>query len=239
MSRSWLYRLGRLSAPHLLKAQWLWQSLAGSEVERRRAEYALGHVLANIYEREHAIDGNPGNAHLLEHIGTVLSGKLRNKKLRFRIRSVHVPELNAVALPGGFVYVAEPLIRALADDEDALAFLVAHEFAHVVKGHAGKRFINSLVLRLVSRHGVRGGPAAQLLAKLMEKGLQQGYSRHQEMEADRFAVHLSQAAKFNPEGGVRLMEKLRNAVHHENRGNPYFSSHPTFEERIAEINRLL
>jgi len=240
MPRGWFYELGRLSAPHVLKAQWMWQTVAGSDDERWRAEFALGCVLAGMYEKEHRVDDNPDLARRLHGVCGALTGRLRNRERRFRVRVVRTPGLNAVALPGGFVFITTPLMQGIAGDDDALAFLVAHEVAHVIKGHAGGRFINALVLRLASRHGVRGGPVGQALAALLGKGLEQGYSRHQETEADRFAVRLTRSAGFDPRGGIRLMERLsRERPGQKEWGAYLLSTHPTLEARIAEINRLL
>jgi len=239
MPRGWFYELGRRSAPHVLKAQWMWQTVAGSDDDRWRAEFALGCVLAQMYEKQHALDDNPDFARWLHRVCGALTGRLRNKERRFRARAVRTPELNAIALPGGFVFIAAPLMQGIAEDDDALAFLLAHEFAHIIKGHAGRRFINALVLRLASRHGVRGGPVGQALAALLGKGLEQGYSRHQEMEADRFAVRLTRSAGFDPRGGIRLMERLGRGRPGQKEWGAYLSTHPTLEARIAEINRLL
>ena len=75
--------------------------------------------------------------------------------------------------------------------------------------------------------------------KLLTHLVQQGYSRDQEFRADRFAVALTKAAGFDPDGGCRLFTMLgaQNKDDSASVLGSYFASHPTLSDRIERINR--
>lgn len=226
------YVLGRKSAPLLLKASWLLASLAGSESEKIAAEFKMGNLLARLYEARIPTAGNNRLSALAEQ----LLASLRNKerKYAFKIDQSGVP--NALAIPGGFIYLSENLFDLCGEDRDAIAFVLSHEIAHCIHGDANKRFLTKAVITGLSRATARGvNPALQ---QLLGHLVRQGYSREQEFAADRFAVALVKAAGFDPAGGCRLFSKLR-----ERDGatamDRYFSSHPAFADRIERIKRRI
>lgn len=222
--------LGRKSAPLFFKANWIFKSLAGSESEKIAAEFQMGYLLAQVYEEKvPSVENNR-----LSSIAARLVSSLRNKERKYRFRLDQSGELNALAIPGGFIYLSEKLLDLCGEDVDAIAFVLAHEVAHGIHSDANKRFLTRTAINGLLRLQTRGIslPVQQLLAQLA----QQGYSREQEYRADRFAVALTEAAGFDPAGGSRLFEKLH--VHEKDPGfmGPYFSSHPALPDRIERIN---
>jgi Zn-dependent protease with chaperone function len=224
------YMLGRKSAPLFFKANWILKSLAGSESEKIAAEFQMGYLLAQVYEEKvPSIENNR-----LSSIAAQLVSSLRNKERKYRFRIDQSGELNALAIPGGFVYLSEKLFDLCGEDIDAIAFVLAHEVAHGIHGDANKRFLTRTAINGLLRLQTRGIslPVQQLLAHLV----QQGYSHEQEYRADRFAVALTKAAGFDPAGGSRLFEKLH--VQEKDPGflGTYFSSHPPLPDRRERIN---
>jgi predicted Zn-dependent protease len=224
------YLLGRKSAPLLFKANWILKSLAGSESEKIRAEFQMGYLLAQVYEEKVSVIEN----NRLSSIAGKLVSSLRNKERKYRFRLDSSGELNALAIPGGFIYLSEKLFDLCGEDVDAIAFVLAHEAAHGIHGDANKRFLTRAVINGLLQRRTRGIslPVQQLLAHLA----QQGYSREQEYRADRFAVALTRAAGFDPAGGSRLFEKLRVHEKEPDFTGAYFSSHPALPDRIERIN---
>lgn len=231
------YNLGRRLAPHYLKAQWIGAALTGTEDERIEAEYRMGASLANAFARKVPPDPDGARALRLKDIGGRLAIRLRNRQRKFRIRCAQFPEVNALAFPGGFIYVSGSLVDLCEGNDDELAFAVAHEMGHVVQGHAAKRFLTDSVLRALAtktRHAVpRGGGQAvvALVAQLLEKN----YSQGQEAEADRFAVHLAASAGFDPAAAGAFMRRLAGMSDAPSTLGKYFSSHPHFGARIRAI----
>ena len=225
------YALGRKSAPLFLKANWVMKSLAGSETEKIEAEFQMGHLLAEVYEEKIPTFEN----NRLSQIAARLTDRLTNKDRRHRFRLDQSNELNACAIPGGFIYLSEKLFDRCGEDLDAIAFTLAHEIAHGVHGDANKRFLTKTVVNGLLQVRTRGlSPASrQLIAKLV----QQGYSREQEFRADRFAVALTKAAGFDPLGGCRLFSALGARSNDPNELGAYFASHPPMAERIARVEK--
>jgi beta-barrel assembly-enhancing protease len=229
------YALGRQAAPSILKAKWMLHALTGNKREIVDSEYALGRHLADIYEKDVGLAGLAEADERLGRIGRRLAERVKNKELRFHFKSDAAAEANAIALPGGFIYMSAPLYR-LCDCEDELGFVLAHEMAHVVRGHASKRFLGSLAANAVSKAGIRGSPAQRALREMLVKVMVRGYNRGQEFEADDFAASLSRAAGFDPRTGVLVLRKMR-AGQADEHGvlNEYFSTHPSAEERVSRI----
>jgi Zn-dependent protease with chaperone function len=231
--RSLAYQLGRKSAPLFFKANWVLKSLAGSETEKIEAEFQMGCLLAKVYEEKVPALGN----NRLSKIADQLTSSLRNKKRHPCFKLDHSGELNACAIPGGFVYLSEKLFDQCGEDTDAIAFILAHEIAHGIYGDASQRFLTKTVISGLLRLQTRGlNPAMkQTIAKLV----QQGYSRKREFRADRFAVALTKTAGFDPMGGCRLFSNLWKMSSDPSPASTYFSSHPTMSDRIARIEKRI
>lgn len=226
------YMLGRKAAPLIFKANWIVKSLAGSEPEKIAAEFQMGYLLAQVYEEK--IPAAENNR--LSGIAEKLLACLRNKERTFTFKCDQSGVPNALAIPGGFIYLSEELFDLCGEDRDAIAFVLAHEIAHTINGDANKRFLTKAIISGLSKTRVRG--MAPTMQTVLGHLVQQGYSREQEHGADRFAVALAKAAGFDPLGGCRLFERLRNRDEGEaSTMGSYFSSHPALSERIERIRR--
>lgn len=227
------YMLGRKAAPLFLKANWIMKSLAGSESEKITAELQMGMLLAQAYEEK--IPAAENNR--LTKISGPLVACLRNKNRKFSFKCDQSGVPNALAIPGGFIYLSEKLFDLCGEDLDAIAFVLAHEIGHTIHGDANKRFLTKAVINSMLKIQTRGiSPAVQpLLAHLV----QQGYSREQEYRADRFAVALAKAAGFDPTGGCRLFCTLQKHEKEPDFMGDYFSSHPSLSDRIERIHHRI
>lgn len=234
-NHSLAYALGRKAAPLFFKANWIMKSLAGSESEKIAAEIQMGYLLAQVYEKK--VPAHENNR--LSDIAGKLVACLRSKERKYSFKLDQSGELNALAIPGGFIYCSEKLFDQCGEDRDAIAFVLAHEIAHTIHGDANKRFLTKSVITGLSRVRTRGisPPVQKLLAHLA----QQGYSREQEFRADRFAVALTKAAGFDPAGGCRLFTMLGapNGDDSASVLGSYFASHPALSDRIERINRRM
>lgn len=226
------YQMGRLIGEQSRKAGWLLRSLTGSTGAAWQAEQAVGRDLARDVLTTTASDPDPAVARWLDEVGGVLVDAVQPPGRAFVFRALLLPEPNAFALPGGFIFATRALLRLCTTSHDDLAFVLAHEIAHVIKGHAAERNIAGSMLNTAV--GLLRLPTTGLLATL----LRQGYAQDQELEADAEAVALCRRAGFDPKAGIRLLEQLR--LHFA--GPPellgYFASHPPWEVRLAQLRRL-
>jgi predicted Zn-dependent protease len=152
--------------------------------------------------------------------------------------------VNAYAIPGGHIVVGRGLLE-LMESEDELAAVLGHEIAHVDNRHA----IGSLQYQLASRKlglgsfYALGAPAVQLF--------EAGYTKEQELEADRVGLDLAVASGYSPAGAINIMKCFEQLEPGSVRraGSPveeaaevpfsalqeYFRSHPPAAERRAAV----
>jgi len=225
---SWLAKAGRLAGEKVkqlvLRAKWLWASATGSEEEALEKERAFGQELAREVMSEYPAPVAEVKQALVERIGARLSAQ-RKAPWPFSFRVVSAPVANAFALPGGFVFVYEPLLDMLGADDDALAFVLAHEMAHVLLGHAREAQLRRLLLgRITARAGGVGQIAERLLTL--------AYSREDELEADREAVSIIKSAGFNTAGAAAFFSRSAGV---ESSVLEYLSTHPPAKERLKAV----
>ena len=239
--RGLFYKLGRMVGPRVRKVNWVWQSMTASEGEGIRAEYAVGRDLAGKFRNQLELETDPLAGKMLQKVGQHLTGCVANKLRRFTIEPIKGTEPNAFALPGGFVFVSSSLGELCEWNEDEIAFILAHEMAHVIRGHAADRIIaNSAIALGVKTLNIHSFGAAAL-GRAGIGLLQSAYSQDLESEADRLAARLVIAAGYDRHAPIKLLRRLEELSRAGNKfdiGN-YFSSHPALELRIQNLDRLL
>lgn len=230
------YNLGRMIGPKVRQANWAYRALAGTEAESIDAEMAVGRDLAQAFLHQLEPDPDPAAQELLDHVGPRLVACLRERRWRFRFRSVLAPEVNAFALPGGVVFVTRRLLLTCADDLDGLAFVLGHEMGHVVRRHAIERVMaQSFVGGVLGRLPLGGGLVRSQVAALLGTLLRQGYSREQELDADACGVELARAAGFDPAGAKRVLIRLGAGGDADPLLASYFASHPPLAVRLERL----
>lgn len=148
----------------------------------------------------------------IHRAGTIVEGTLSGEP-GCGGQAVYVPDDLADAWSDGVRVAVTRGIVALAGDEDELAFVIAHEMAHNVLGHA----------RQLAGHSA-------LLAQI---GIGSGAYQQSEREADALAATLMAAAGYAPRAAVRLLARLK-----EKRGGSRALTHPDFDQRIAVLTRI-
>ena len=235
------YELGRTAGPRIRKAQWAWQSVFGSEDDIIAAENLVGQDLAAEVLRQVHPCPDEGLTATVSDLGARLAQCLVNQRRRFRFHVIEMPSPNAFALPGGHVFVTRSILDLCQQQPDEMAFVLAHEMAHVVRGHAMDRMVAhsavSFAAGLASARSAVGAWARQVGVS----AVQSVYSQDQEFEADRLAVHLIRAAGHDGHAAERLMQALAAGTSGLGSGGwgSYFSSHPPIGERTAAIRRIL
>lgn len=170
---------------------------------------------------------------------------------RITVFGVRDPQINAFALPGGYIGINSGLVVS-AQNESELASVVAHEIGHVVQRHIAR----GMTQRSQSGNVVIAALAAALLAALSGSGdlamgvaafgqaaavdQQLGFSRQAEQEADRAGFEMMRKTGFDPRGMVRMFAQLGNASRlNEGSGGGYTSTHPLSIQRMSDIqNRV-
>lgn len=159
----------------------------------------------------------------------------------FRIRVIESPELNAFSIPGGYLYLYRGLYDKIGKDDDALACVIAHEAAHVVRRHVAKSIADSegkgFLVDLASVLS-RSSAVSQVGGALFALD-QLHYSREAEYEADRWGEKIAYNAGFDPSGMIRTFQIFE--VEEKKYGGPvpYSRDHPINENRILRAEEQL
>jgi predicted Zn-dependent protease len=148
-------------------------------------------------------------------------------------------DVNAVSLPGGYIYVFKGLADLIKSD-DELAAVIGHEMGHITARHSMKRLQASYASLLVVLAAVPASPAlAGGLSAAIESMFLE-FSQADEMQADALGIKYMKAAGYDPEGMVKLLEKLQSYDRKQPiRPKSYGRTHPYTHERIANANRII
>lgn len=150
---------------------------------------------------------------------------------------------NAFALPGGKIGVNTGMLN-LAENQNQLAAVIAHEVAHVTTRHANERISNQFATQTGTQligALLGGGQGGQAITSLLGAGAQYGillpYGRAQESEADLIGLDLMARAGFDPRASIDLWQNMARA----NRGAPpeFLSTHPSGTTRIGDLNNRM
>jgi len=229
-------RMGRAAVPAIRKGRWIWDGLTGNEEDALRAETSLGAALAT----EVRASTDPGlrvDTALVQDIGQRLAKEVSDRRRRWRVEVIVAEDANAMALPGGFLFMSHALLDLCERRREELAFVLGHEMAHVLLGHAWDRMINQSALRAASVVVARAGPLGPWLRQNGLQLLQSAHARDCEFEADREGRRLAGRAGYDPAGGVRLFGRLERFGGDPAGLGQYFASHPPAAERIAKLKR--
>jgi beta-barrel assembly-enhancing protease len=210
-------------------------------------EMAWGKQLADEVARESKIDDDPILSEYVNRVGQNLA-RNSDAKVPFTFRVIDGEELNAFALPGGYVFVYTGLIK-LASEEDEFAGALAHEIAHVAARHMTCRASEERIARTAGSLssillGPLGGWAARQAANAAIPMTFRSFSRHDEAEADYLGVQYMYAAGYDPTGAVSIFEKLE-ALQKTKPGAVarVLATHPMSADRInkteEEIQKIL
>lgn len=232
------YQLGRTVGPKLRKVKWVWAAAVATEGDAIAAERAAGADLAQIVLRQRRVCADPPPAELLAAVGATLTARVKDKRLALDFICLAGEQPEAFCLPGGFVFVSSAMISLCEYNADQLAFVLSHEIAHILEGHALQRMIGSAVLRAVGRAGAVKYVPTGALGKVGVEFLEKAYSRQQEYAADALGLRLACASGFNGRAAIAVFEKLA-ALEQPDGPLKYFATHPEAQERIANLRRLL
>jgi predicted Zn-dependent protease len=181
----------------------------------------------------------------VDRIGRRIAARA-GRKLDYRFQYVLDEDfINAFALPGGHVFLGAGLFAKM-EKEDELAAILGHEIEHIDLYHCAERLQVEVRLRNLPLGG---------LVALPVRVFQAGYTKVQELEADREGVRLAVGAGYSPLGAVQVFEtmeqtrqryllrartpqdEISQVALETLRG--YFRSHPLPEERKQQVEAMI
>lgn len=203
-------------------------------------EKSIGDAIAKQVEKQYKGVDDPLLQKRFEEIGKKISAVCGRQDLVYHFKVLKAKKdddeyFNAFSLPGGYVYMFEPMMQGLKTD-DKIAAVTAHEIAHICARHAVKRLQDSLgvnaLMVLALATAQKGSTVLETNEALTQ--LMMAYSREDEFEADRLSIGFVKKAGFNPNGVLQSLYTLQ-ALRKKGPDRKYtnYKSHPYLSERIA------
>lgn len=222
-------------------------------------EIAEGQKAHQQVLQEYGVYANPRLQAYVNEVGQKLARQSHRAHLKWTFTVLDSPEINAFALPGGYVYVTRG-IMAYMDSEAELAGVIGHEIGHVTARHGAQRatrqqtaglgVLAATVLGAVlESQGMAGATdLASQVSQTAAAGFIASYSRDQETQADQLGAEYLARNQYNPQNMVDVITLLKNQEQFaadmakaEGRQAPsganWLASHPSNDKRLADIKQ--
>ncbi len=201
-------------------------------------EISIGDAISKKIEEEYKviedIDVNERVTKIMDRISAISD----RKDVRYYIKVLDDDMINAVSLPGGYVYVFRGLIeKAKSDDE--LAGVIAHEVGHITAKHALKRLqlsYGALLLQFATVLTSNGRAASGVNFVLSSLFFE--YSQRDEFQSDQLGVKYMKLSGYDPKAMITMLEILQKEGDKQPlRAFSYWRTHPHIPQRIAIVNK--
>ncbi len=183
----------------------------------------------------------------VQKVGEGVAAHSHRSNLIYHFTVLNSAEVNAFALPGGYVYITRGLLAYL-NTEAELAAVLGHEIGHVTARHAVRQQSAATVTGLIGSVlavGV-GIPGTQDLANVLGNALLQGYGREHELEADRLGAEYLARSGYDPHAMIEVISILKDQEQFEvqqakeDGREPHvyhgvFASHPNNDQRLQQV----
>lgn len=210
-------------------------------------EIALGRQYHPQVLKETPAYANAELSAYVQRVGAKLAAHSHRTDLIYRFTVLDSQDVNAFALPGGYIYITRGLLAYL-NSEAELAAVLGHEIGHVTARHSVRQQSASTATGLVGAvlAGVTGVSAAGDLANVAGTALVRGYGREHELEADRLGAEYLARSGYDPQAMLRVIHVLKDQESFEIQRakeegrEPHvyhglFSTHPDNDKRLQEV----
>jgi len=207
-------------------------------------EVAIGRENAEQIEQQLPILADEEVQAFVSSLGKVMAATTTRADLEWRFRVVDSRQVNAFALPGGFIYVNRGLLEQ-ADDLSELAGVLGHEIGHVTRRHSVQQMekaqkTNVGVTVLCTLTNVCESGVAQAAINVGGGLMMAKHSRKSEQEADSDAVVNVISAGIDPRGIPAFFEELMTGRRRRPAAfETWFSTHPLEESRVRATREMI
>jgi len=207
-------------------------------------EVEMGRQEAAQINQQLPIVSDPEANRYINLLGDQIASRTSRADLDWRFFIVDSREVNAFAVPGGFIYVNRGLIER-TENMTELAGVLGHEIGHVVRRHTVKQMekaqgANIGVTLACVLTNICNSQVAQAGINIAGTAVFAKFSRNDETEADVEAVNNTVRAGISPRGIVTMFEKL---IAERKQGRSavagFFATHPGEEDRIVAAQAVI
>ena len=213
-------------------------------------EIALGRQTNQEVLKEYSVyDENPALQKYVQEVGNKLAANSHRSNLIYRFTVLDSKEVNAFALPGGYIYITRGLLAYLKSEAE-LAAVLGHEIGHVTARHSVRQYSATQLANIGITLGAIFIPgmnqATNQLAQMFGAALLRGYGREHELEADRLGAEYLARTNYNPNamldviGVLKDQEVFETEVAKTEGREPriyhgVFATHPDNDTRLQEV----
>ncbi len=205
-------------------------------------EIQIGREVERQLARKPGFITDPALTQRVTSLGLRLARVSERPNLPWTYHVLNDKSVNALAAPGGFVFVTAGLFKFVQNDNE-LGFVVGHETTHVAHRHAVDLAQRDMELRfgvIVLTQIIFGGSiTAYQLAQLGRALIDAKYSRDKEFEADHYGVIYAQKAGFDPTASLTFMERLEKTEKEQPGLLHAFEDHPDTPDRLSALRAEL
>lgn len=214
-------------------------------------EYYLGRAIAANILSEYKLYEDPAANRYVTLLGQTIAlhSDMPQTYGGYRFLILDSDEVNALAAPGGIIFITRGMLRA-CENEDQLAAVLAHEVAHVqdrhgvelIKDSRWKKFGTDAVFLAASGFGggdvaAAAGVFGDMVKDITNEILTKGYGKKLEKEADTASLTILQRIGYEPHESITLMQNMEERFE---RGKKDFAkTHPKPKDRIKTIDKAL
>lgn len=187
---------------------WLvWAAPARAGLETILEKF-VGRQAASILSDEFGTESDPALHDWVRRIGERVSAASPRQEVKYRFQIIEMDEPNALALPGGYIFVTKGLLEFVQDD-DELAAIIAHEVGHVAGRHAVRQVEQQLLMSILLSSIPERNRLVGTAAGLMDALLALGRSRADELDADRRGAEYAARSGYDPEGLLVFFQQIQ------------------------------
>ena len=200
--------------------------------------------------KEYAALDNPALQAYVNEVGQRLAKQSHRPNLQWHFTVVDSPDVNAFALPGGYVYITRGILAYL-NSEAELAGVVGHEIGHVTARHGVRQQSTATAAGLGAVLGSilvpgLGNQAGSTLLQTLAQSWTAGYGREHELESDRLGAQYLAKTGYNPQAMIEVIGVLKNqelfaaeqAKRDGKKPSTYhgtFDTHPSNDARLKQV----
>lgn len=213
-------------------------------------EIAIGRDMAPKVLQAYGKYENDALQAYVQGVGEKLAAVSHRPNLVYRFTVVDSTEVNAFALPGGYIYITRGLLAYLGSEAE-LAGVLGHEIGHVTARHAVRQYTAATAAQLgMTLGGIfvpgMGSNVAQNVVGVLGQAMLSGYGRDHELESDSLGAEYLARTGYDPQAILGVLRALKaqgdyataQAKAEGRQPQTYhglFASHPDEDTRLKEV----
>ena len=207
-------------------------------------EIQLGRANDPKIRQQFGVYDDPKLQAYVQQVGERVAANSHRPGLVYRFAVLDSPDVNAFALPGGYIYITRGILAYL-NSEAELAAVLGHEVGHVTARHSVRQYSTASAGQILGAVLLKSQAAADLF-NVLGGALLSGYGRDHELEADRLGAEYLARNGYDPEAMMEVVGVLKNQEEFEKERakaegrqpriyHGVFATHPKADQRLQEV----